>query len=207
MPTDQTPAVLFRLPSSTEAGWLVCRRVQRGDADDLYQAVLASLDHLRPWMAWVADGYTRQEAEDFTIRHTSTPRDAPVPGASYAVRDRSGEFLGICGLHGRPGPGALEIGYWVDVRHARRGITTLAAAMLTELALTLPGIQTVEIHHDQANVASGAIPAKLGYTHVATEPDLREAPGDIGLDWRWVLHRNDYPASPAAHLLATVRTT
>jgi RimJ/RimL family protein N-acetyltransferase len=205
MPTDQAPTLLFRPSLSAEAGWLVCRRVQRGDAGEICQAVIASLDHLRPWMPWVAGGYTRQEAEDFTVGHTTLPPDARVPDAPYAIRDRSGGFLGICGLHGRQGPGTLEIGYWVDVRHARRGVATLATAMITELALALPGVGTVEIHHDQANVASGAIPAKLGYTHVSTEPDTRESPGDTGLDCRWTLHRDDYPASPAAQLLAKAR--
>jgi ribosomal-protein-serine acetyltransferase len=52
----------------------------------------------------------------------------------------------------------------------------LASAALTELAMTIPELTVVEIHHDQANVASAAIPAKLGYQHVATCRDTPEHP-------------------------------
>jgi len=195
----------FCPPAATEAGWLVLRRVQRADAADLYDAVRASIGHLKPWMPWATDGYSREEAEDFTVRQTRAAEGEPVAEAPYVVRDRDGRFLGMCGLHARLGPGALEIGYWVDVRHARRGVTTLAAAALTEAGLAQPAVTSVEIRHDQANVASGAIPAKLGYRHVQTRPDTPESPGDIGIEWRWLLRREEFPASPAARLLATAR--
>jgi ribosomal-protein-serine acetyltransferase len=205
MPTDTQAEFRFCPPPATEAGWLVCRRVRPDDVDDIYGAIRASLGHLKPWMPWATDGYDRREAEDFTNRNSRAAEDELVSDAPYAVRDRSGQFLGLCGLHGRRGPGTLEIGYWVDVRHARRGVTTLAAAMLTEAALAVPGVGGVEIHHDQANVASGAVPARLGYTHVQTQPDVVEAPGEAGVDWCWVLRREEFPASAAARLLAAAR--
>jgi ribosomal-protein-serine acetyltransferase len=201
---DQTQFT-FCPPAAAKAGWLVCRRVQPGDTTDLYHAVRASIGHLKPWMPWATDAYSRQEAEDFTSAQARADGE-PVTEAPYAIRDQDGRLLGMCGLHARLGPGALEIGYWVDVRHTRRGVATLAAALITETALALPGIASVEIHHDEANVASGAVPAKLGYTHAETRPDPPEAPADTGLDWRWVLRRDEFPASPAAHLLATART-
>lgn len=205
MPTDTQAEFRFGPPPATEAGWLVCRRVRRADAADVYESVRASLGHLKPWMPWATDGYDRASADDFTIRSSQPAEDEPVTEASYVIRDRAGRFLGVCGLHARLGPGALEIGYWVDVRHTRRGVVTLAAALLTEAALTVPGVGSVEIHHDQANVASGAVPAKLGYTHVQTKQDMIEAPGEIGIGWRWVLRREEFPASQAARLLAAAR--
>jgi ribosomal-protein-serine acetyltransferase len=205
MATEDQSQFTFCPPSTVEAGWLVCRRVQRSDATDLYNAVRTSIDHLKPWMPWATDDYSRQEAEDFTVRQTRAAESGPVPEAPYVVRARDGQFLGMCGLHARLGSGALEIGYWVDVRHVRRGVATLAAALLTETGLTLPGVSRVEIHHNAANTASGAIPAKLGYTHIETHPDVPEAPGETGLKWRWLLRRDEYPTTPAAQLLTTTR--
>ncbi len=44
------------LPDATiGSGGLRLRRWSREDAEVLGQAVLESADHLRPWMAWVAD--------------------------------------------------------------------------------------------------------------------------------------------------------
>jgi ribosomal-protein-serine acetyltransferase len=205
MPTDTQAEFRFCPPPATEAGWLVCRRVRRDDAADVYEAARASLEHLKRWMPWMTDSYDLASAEEFAARNSQVPEGEPVTDASYVIRDRGGQFLGVCGLHARRGPGALEIGYWVDVRHIRRGVATLAAAMVTEAALAVPEVASVEIHHDQANLASGAVPAKLGYTHVETKQDKVEAPGEAGVGWRWVLRREEFPASAAARLLAAAR--
>jgi ribosomal-protein-serine acetyltransferase len=211
MPADDpaaSAAFRFRPPRTVEAGWLSCRRVQRDDTEDLLAAVRASADHLRPWMPWAQD-YDRAKAGEFTARNAPAAGDdydQPVADAPYVVRDRAGRFLGLAGLHARLGPAALEIGYWVDVRHTRRGVATLAAALLTETALALPSVGSVEIRHDQANVASGGVPARLGYTRVATEADTPEAPGEVGVDCRWAMRREEFPGSPASRLLAEARS-
>lgn len=201
--SDATDASSYRfvpLPRIS-AGRLVCRRVRRDDAGRLYESVLASMDHLRPWMPWAA-GYTPEMAEDFVERNGEHARERAVTEASYVVCDASERLLGMCGLHGRIGQNGLEIGYWVDVRHVRRGIATLAAAALTELAMAIPELQLVEIHHDQANVASGAIPARLGYEHVATAQQPPSAPGEVGIEWQWRMTRDAWPLSTGARLLA-----
>ena len=195
---------MFLPPDGAEAGWLVCRRLRREDTAALYEAILMSLDHLRPWMPW-ADGYTREMAEDFVARHTSASPSEPVTDAPYVVADRTGRLLGLCGLHGRLGAGRLEIGYWVDARHKKQGVATLSAAMLTERALELSGIDAVEIHHDEANRVSGHIPAKLGFEHVATVKDEPEAPAESGVEWQWRLDKDAWPVSPAKQLLDAAR--
>jgi hypothetical protein len=47
---------------------------------------------------------------------------------------------------------------------------TDAVAALTGAAFGLPGIDRVEIYHDAANVASGRIPAQLGYARLGERP-------------------------------------
>lgn len=200
------PSYRFVAAGRVQAGWLVCQRPQPGDEQDLYEAVMVSMDHLRPWMPW-ARGYTPRMAAEFVERHGGQPDQTPVDDAPYVIRDRRGRLLGVCGLHARLGAHCLEIGYWVDVRHTRRGVATLASAALTELAMTIPELTVVEIHHDQANLASAAVPAKLGYEHVATCRDTTEAPGEIGIEWRWRMSRAGWPNSPGAQLLAAARMT
>jgi len=197
----------FVAPREMSAGFVVCRRWQDDDADVLLEAVTASLAHLRPWMPWVV-GYDIDGAREFLARNsprTTAGGDEPVSDAAYAICDRAGGILGSCGLHGRLGAWALEIGYWVDVRHTRRGVAKLAAALLTETALTLPGIEHVEIRHDAANIASGAVPASLGYTHIATITCEPEAPGETGVDFQWRMGRDEFGGSRAAALLDDAR--
>jgi len=41
-------------PESATAGSVCIRRWRLEDVDDLHEVLLANLEHLRPWMAWVA---------------------------------------------------------------------------------------------------------------------------------------------------------
>ena len=88
----------------------------------------------------------------------------------------------------RIGPGGLEIGYWVHRAFTRRGLATAAAAALVEQAFRLPGVNRLEIVHDELNVASGGVPRKLGFTEVgrrAIEPPPPAGTG-VGVVWRLV---------------------
>ena len=55
-----------------------------------------------------------------------------------------------------------------------------------EQAFRLPGVDRVEIVHDELNVASGGIPRKLGFTEVERRPlDLPGPQGSgVGVVWR-----------------------
>lgn len=92
---------------------------------------------------------------------------------------------GGCGLHRRRGPTVLEIGYWLHVDHTGRGYATELAAALTDIGLAQPGIERVEIHHDQANVASRRVPERLGFQLVDEQPDGVRAPAEVGIDCTW----------------------
>src|SRR5579875_3551625 len=104
----------FLPPAGGEAGWLICRRIRAWDVPALLSAVLASTEHLRPWMAW-ADPYDRAKAAAFVAMHAQeNDRDGiPASELPYAMCDRQDRLLGLCGLHAMPKPGVLEIGYWV----------------------------------------------------------------------------------------------
>jgi ribosomal-protein-serine acetyltransferase len=174
-----------RLPDRIEADGLLLRRWRVADAAAQHEAVVASLAHLEPWVGWIA--LEPQPLEDRVAMLARWEREWRAGGDVLLGIFRDGRIAGSCGLHRRRGPRTLEIGYWVHVDFLRRGFATSAAAALTEAALALPGVDRVEIHHDKANVASAAIPRRLGYRFVGERPDRPEAPAEIGIDcvWRW----------------------
>ena len=207
MSSDQeNSAVEFQFipPRSLHAGWLSCRLIEANDADRLYEAVMASVDHLRPWMPWVND-YRREMADEFVSNALEALSGRSVNEANYVSTDSEDNLLGVFGLHARLGPGALEIGYWVDVRHTRRGVATLSAALLAEAALSINDVDNVEIHHDEANLASAAIPARLGFERYASINMESDAPGEVGIQVNWRMNRSNWPSSEAARLLAVLR--
>ena len=113
-----------------------------------------------------------------------------------------GVVVGSCGLHRRLGSDGLEIGYWVDEGHLRQGIATETAVMLTSAAFGVSGVSLVEIHHDQANVASAGVPKRLDYRLVDETRRVPAAPAEIGIEVTWRMQRSDWLRShpDLAHL-------
>ncbi|TDV47126.1 GNAT family N-acetyltransferase [Actinophytocola oryzae] len=166
------------------SGEVTLRRWRESDAGALYEVVVESIDHLRPWMAWVADGYTPQAAADFV---TSTAEDwARGAAYNYAIFV-SGRLAGATSLMARIGPGGLEIGYWLHPAYVGVGVATRAASLLTAEAFR-QGVRRVEIVTDVANLRSAAVPKRLGFVEVERRPPQEPlTPGEDGLDVVWRL--------------------
>ena len=192
----ETPPEVVDIPRG------VLSRTRESDADSLAGAVGASLAHLRPWMPWA----TKQAADAQAQRKRCREAEAAWDNGSdyvYVLRpEASGQIIGCFGLHRRIGPGAIEIGYWVHADFAGRGYATACAGALTDVALALPDVARVEVHTDEANTISAAIPGRLGYR--LTGPDRTEehppdAPAESGQLQIWVRERpGQDEAAPAA---------
>lgn len=197
------------LPELVETPRLTLRLWTTRDAPALHAAVVTSADHLRPWLPWMAHeplSIADREALITEWRHSWLDGGDAI----YGVFARGsgdggdgdfdgdgddpevGEVLGGTGLHRRLGPGGLEIGYWIHVDHVGQGYATELALALTSVGLALPGIHRIEIHHDQANVVSGRVPQRLGYTMVGPVDREPVAPGEIGVTWVWRMTAADW---------------
>jgi RimJ/RimL family protein N-acetyltransferase len=164
-------------------------RIRESDADELAQAVAASLDHLRPWMPWA----TAESAEPQAQReHCRDVEKNWVDDAEYVYALRtepSRQVIGCFGLHRRIGPGAIEIGYWVHVDFTGRGYATACAEALTHSAFGLPDVARVEIHTDEANTISASVPRRLGYRLERIDERPPTAPAESGRLQIWVMER------------------
>ena len=168
-----------------DAGSATLRRWRLGDLDAACEAVYASLGHLRPWMPWAAD-YSRASAEEYLAGSVKDWDE----GTAYNYAMVTGDALvGSIGLMTRCGPGGLEIGYWVHRAYTGRGLATAATAALVRQAFGLPGVDWVEIVHDELNVASGQIPRKLGFTEAGRRPLDLPSPSGTGTGVVWRLTR------------------
>jgi ribosomal-protein-serine acetyltransferase len=186
MSPDPDPA--SRPPELIDAGPVQLRRWRTTDLDVACDAVLSSLDHLRPWMPWAVD-FSRASQAEFLAeseRHWETGE-----AYNYAMLV-GGEVAGSTGLMARIGPGGLEIGYWVRQEYTRRGLATAGAAGLVTQAFALPGIDRVQIVHDELNVASGGVPRKLGFTEIERRPLDHKPLGGTGVGVVWEITRTQW---------------
>ncbi|MGX1675257.1 GNAT family N-acetyltransferase [Streptomyces sp. NPDC055400] len=161
------------------------RRWRLDDIDALHRVITESRDHLLPWMPFAAT-HDRKQGEGF-LAHCEE-QWASGQEYNYAVTS-GGTVVGSCGLHRRIGPGGLDIGYWLHHGWTGKGLATMAAAALVQAGRELPSIDRIEIHHDEANSASGAIARRLGFTEVERVgvSDGPGAPAETGVHVRWRL--------------------
>lgn len=178
------------LPEHLEGYGVVLRRWRPEDAQLLHEAVMQSIDHLRPWMDWVSQEPRTVEQRRAMLNDWDA--DWRAGGDVNHAVIVGGAVAGGAGLMRRRGQGALEIGYWTHPAFLRQGIASAASRLLTDAAFSLPGIERVEIHHDKSNLRSRGVPAGLGYEFVAETPDERTAPDEVGIDCTWRMTREGW---------------
>jgi RimJ/RimL family protein N-acetyltransferase len=176
-----------RLPARIETERLVLRTWTVADAEALAVAITESIEHLRPWMPWVALEPLAIEDRRKLIAEWDTKWQAGEDAVYGVFRD--GAVVGGTGLHRRIGPHGLEIGYWIHVDFTRRGFATELSGALTSAAFELASLDRVEIHHDKDNVASEGVPRALGYTFIGEVAAAVAAPSESGVQCVWSMTR------------------
>lgn len=182
MSDDRPPLV----PDSARSERLVLRRWRAHDAAALHPILEANFGHLAPWIpARVATPVPVPELEQ---------RLAGFERAFDETREwRYGLFtaddeqvIGEVGLFPRDAhtrrafadADRVEVGYWLRADVTGRGFASEATRAVLAIASALPGLTHAEIRCDARNVASAAIPRRLGFTHAATEMEPPSAPSE-----------------------------
>lgn len=178
---------MTELPTELRTARLCLRQWRADDAPLLLPQLEANVGHLGDWIpAHVASPVP---LHDLVLRLVSFVEDAAA-GRSwrYALfSPEQTELFGEVSLFARSPEGRvpfasadrLEIGYWLGRSATGKGYATEAARAMLDLALGLPGIDSVEIHCDPRNVASAAVPQRLGFRRACE--GAAAAPGSAGM--------------------------
>lgn len=158
---------MFSCPIGTN---LELRLYQENCADEVYEAVVANREHLRPFMAWAEKTKSVEDTRKFI-------RDSLADFAAGKTLNvgiwENGKYVGGLGFHHidtvrRCG----EIGYWLTKDAEGRGIMTRACQALITHGFDGMKLHRAEIRCDPDNSRSRAIPKRLGFTQ---EGVLRES--------------------------------
>ena len=188
-----------RLPYLLKSPRLRLRAWSPADGRQLREAIDRSDAHLRPWIPFMRE---EPRTLDDTMRQLGRLRAQFDLGENFrfAVLPREGEaLLGETMLLSRAGTGAFEIGYLTFADHTGQGYAGEAAAAMVRLAFEGFRVDRLEIHCAPENVASAAIPARLGFLHEATLARRgTNTDGPVQDLMVWTLFAEDYHRSPAA---------
>jgi RimJ/RimL family protein N-acetyltransferase len=146
---------------------VIVRPYHESNAQDVYEAIAESRDHLRPWMPFADAHQTVEETRDWIIHEMAKwlMRENLTVGVWEASTNR---YLGGSGLHPRDWHiGYFEIGYWLRVSATDHGYMTDAVQLMIDYAFTSLAAQRVEIRCDERNTRSAAIPRRLGFIQEA----------------------------------------
>lgn len=155
--------ILRDFPEQFETERLLIRAPRPGDGAMLYEAVMESLEDLKPWMPWAhhdiapesEEGIARRMHANFVARE-----DLPL----FILKKDSGEFVGGTGLHRFDwNVPRFEIGYWVRTRFGGKGYITEAAAGVANFAFEKLYAERVEIHVDERNERSWRVAERLNF--------------------------------------------
>jgi len=155
--------LIARIPRQFESERLIIRAPKIGDAGEMHDAVLESLDNLRPWMRWANRPQTLKGTRDFLRSSCRDWGSGTEFGLPVFLKDTS-TLVGWMGLFRIDwSVPRVEIGYWVRKRFEGQGYITEALNAVTDYCAECLGARRVELHIDDRNERSIRVADRCGY--------------------------------------------
>jgi RimJ/RimL family protein N-acetyltransferase len=159
-----TTPILRDFPDAFETERLLIRSPMPGDGVALNEAVVESLDALRPWMPWAQAAPTVEESEE-NVRKGRVRFLERSDLWLLLLLKGTNTIVGGSGLHRMDwSVPRFEIGYWCRTRFEGQGYISEAVRGITRFAFETLGAERVEIHMDTRNERSRRVAERTGYT-------------------------------------------
>jgi RimJ/RimL family protein N-acetyltransferase len=156
-------------PARIETERLLLRMYEEHDVPAYAELLESSREHYAAFIPFLL--------EDEAAEQVARSRAQFFAGEMFRYFAFAGDrLIGGCGLLPRIGPGGLEIGYHVRVDATGNGYATEMTAALTDVAFDVCGADRVELHIEEANLASIGVARKLGFAetgYVEGRPTLK----------------------------------
>ncbi|WP_405657050.1 GNAT family N-acetyltransferase [Streptomyces sp. RK9] len=144
---------------------VVLRPASLDDAEVLARAFRRSRDHLSPWDPVRPESFYSTEGQAERLRAQAEKSAVGLVAPWLLWDEGAGEVAGAITLsHISPSPLlSANLGYWIDVTYAGRGLATAAARAVCRSADERLGLHRVEAGTLLENSASQRVLAKCGF--------------------------------------------
>ena len=172
--------ILISFPESFETERLLIRAPQWGDGIFCNEAIVESLEQLKPWMPFAQTTPTVEQSEAYVRKarlNFLERTDLPL----HLFDKHSGEFVGSSGLHRFDWDvRRFEIGYWLRTSRFGQGLMTEAVNGITDFAIQELKASRIEIHCNEMNRASARVAERAGFTlEGVLRKSAREQTGEL----------------------------
>ena len=155
--------ILKDFPNDFDTERLTIRCPMPGDGPALHEAVLESIDELRPWLPWAKKAASVEDTEA-NVRKGYT---------RFLNREDLWLLLFLKGTNTCVGGSGLhridwtvpkfEIGYWLRTSYVGQGYMTEAVKSITDFAFDMLNARRVEIRCDSKNERSASVAHRLNF--------------------------------------------
>lgn len=168
------------IPTLIETERLLIRAVDPQYAAVVHEAVVESIDELRPWMPWAQSvGTLQQQRERMTEAAENYARGEDMQMLLFRRADET--FVGSSGLHRiNWDVPRMEIGYWRRTGCGGQGYVTEAVRGITQFAFGELRAVRLEIWTSSRNKASQRVAERSGFVREAVlRQDRRDPTGEL----------------------------
>jgi len=147
------------------------RPLHIGDAERLAELVVRSREFLAPWEPVRPESYFTLAGQREAVAKSLTSAASGLM-EPFVILDDDGEVVGRINLNNIVrGPfQSASMGYWLDQQATGRGLATMAAGELVELAFGDLGLHRVEAGTLPNNLASQAVLLRNGFEQFGYAP-------------------------------------
>jgi RimJ/RimL family protein N-acetyltransferase len=137
--------------------------VRPWEEDDLRGLIDAIDDpEIFRWIDLIPQPYTAEEGRNWLAHSREARRDGTA--TNLAVLDAAqARILGGIGVHWSAERDVGEVGYWLRADARGRGVTTRALVLVARWALSLDGVERLQLRADVQNAASRRVAEKAGF--------------------------------------------
>jgi ribosomal-protein-serine acetyltransferase len=159
----------LRAPRRLHTERLTLEATESSHAPGLNRSILASLEELGPWMAWVADPALVQ-TRSFTLGAEEGWNRASGWIFTILLED---EPVGTVGLDRyQPLLDQAQLGYWIRTDLSGRGLMKEAARSVVDFAFDDLHLHRLELHASPDNIASVKVAEALGFQREGLARDI-----------------------------------
>jgi len=135
--------------------------IESRHAGELHDLIQNSLEHIKEWSAWLKDGHSIEDTNDFINRNLQ--QFAANEGFGMAIWHK-GEMAGQIEYNYLDRENLkTEVGYWLGKSFQGKGLISKSCPVLINYAFDVLNLKRIEIRCGVENVKSRRIPEKLGF--------------------------------------------